>query len=65
MKIAFRELGADEGARAVVFPGRKFFSFGFDIPGFLGHSSRNFSRFLTKFTDLYVSVLTPSQWSPP
>ena len=31
-----------------------FFSFGFDIPGFLGHSKPEFSRFLAKFTDLYT-----------
>jgi len=59
LKDCFRELGADEGARAVVFSGEgKFFSFGFDIPGFLGHSKPEFSRFLTKFTDLYTYLFT-------
>ena len=55
----FRELETDEAVRAVVFSGEgKFFSFGFDIPGFLGHSKSEFSRFLTKFTDLYTYLFT-------
>ncbi|HZL98075.1 MAG TPA: enoyl-CoA hydratase/isomerase family protein [Terriglobales bacterium] len=59
LKDRFRELEADEAVRAVVFSGEgKFFSFGFDIPGFLGHSRPDFSRFLTKFTDLYTYLFT-------
>jgi len=59
LKDRFRELEADEAVRAVVFSGEgKFFSFGFDIPGFLGHSKPDFSRFLTKFTDLYTYLFT-------
>jgi enoyl-CoA hydratase/carnithine racemase len=55
LKDRFREIEADEAVRAVVFSGEgKFFSFGFDIPGFLGHSKPDFSRYLTKFTDLYT-----------
>lgn len=55
----FRELETDEAARSVVFSAEgKFFSFGFDIPGFLGHSKPDFSRFLTKFTDLYTYLFT-------
>ncbi len=55
----FRGIEADEAVRAVVFSGEgKFFSFGFDIPGFLGHSKVDFSRFLTKFTDLYTYLFT-------
>ena len=59
LKDCFRELGADEGARAVVFfRGGEVLLFGFDIPGFLGHSKPEFSRFLTKFTDLYTYLFT-------
>lgn len=59
LKDRFCELEADESARAVVFSGEgKFFSFGFDIPEFLGHSKSKFSRFLTKFTDLYTHLFT-------
>ena len=55
----FRETEEDEAVRAVVFSGEgKFFSFGFDIPGFLGHSKPEFSRFLTKFADLYTYLFT-------
>ena len=59
LKDRFRELEADEAVRAVIFSGEgKFFSFGFDIPGFLGYSKPDFSRFLTKFTDLYTYLFT-------
>jgi enoyl-CoA hydratase/carnithine racemase len=59
LKDRFREIEADEAARAVVFSGEgKFFSFGFDIPRFLGHSKPDFSRFLKKFTDLYMYLFT-------
>jgi len=55
----FRELEADAAVRAVVFSAEgKFFSFGFDIPGFLSHSMSDFSRFLVKFTDLYTYLFT-------
>jgi enoyl-CoA hydratase/carnithine racemase len=59
LKDRFREIEVDEAIRAVVFSGEgKFFSFGFDIPGFLGHSKPDFSRFLVKFTDLYTYLFT-------
>jgi enoyl-CoA hydratase/carnithine racemase len=59
LKDRFRELEADEAVRAVIFSGEgKFFSFGFDIPGFLGHPKADFSRFLAKFTDLYTHLFT-------
>jgi Delta3-Delta2-enoyl-CoA isomerase len=49
------ELGEDSRARAILLTGReKFFSFGFDIPQFLSYSRGEFTRFLTKFTDLYT-----------
>jgi enoyl-CoA hydratase/carnithine racemase len=59
LKDRFRELEADDAVRAAVLSGEgKFFSFGFDIPGFLGHSKPDFSRFLAKFTDLYTYLFT-------
>jgi enoyl-CoA hydratase/carnithine racemase len=55
----FRGLEEDDAVRAVVFSGEgKFFSFGFDIPGFLGHSKPDFSRYLTKFTEFYTYLFT-------
>lgn len=50
----FRRLATDDGVRAIVFTGTgKFFSFGFDIPGFLGHSRDAFLAYLRKFAALY------------
>ena len=47
-------LEQDPAVRAVVLTGRgKFFSFGFDIPGFLDYSKEAFIGYLTKFTELY------------
>ncbi len=47
------ELERDREVRAVVLTGRgAFFSFGFDIPGFLDYSKEAFTGYLTKFTDL-------------
>ncbi len=55
----FRELESDDTVRAVIFSGEgKFFSFGFDIPGFLGYAKEDFIRFLTKFTGLYTYLFT-------
>jgi len=50
---------AMEGAivKAIIFSGTgKFFSFGFDIPEFLSYSKDEFSRYLTKFTDLCLRL---------
>lgn len=53
----FRSLADNPGVRAVIFTGSgPFFSFGFDIPEFLGYSKDAFSRFLTAFTCLYKDL---------
>ena len=53
----FRKLSYDPGVRAVIFTGEgKFFTFGFDIPEFLGYSKEAFVRYLTKFTGLYTDI---------
>ena len=50
----FRRLASDAAVRSVVLTGTgKFFSFGFDIPGFLGHSKEAFLGYLRKFASLY------------
>ena len=50
----FRRLAADPAVRSVVLTGTgKFFSFGFDIPAFLGHSKDAFLGYLRKFAALY------------
>ena len=45
----------DDAVKAIILTGQgKFFSFGFDIPGFLSYSRDAFTRFVTKFTNLYT-----------
>jgi len=57
LKACFEELESDPIVKAVVLTGQgKFFSFGFDIPGFLDHSKDEFAQFLTKFADLYAHI---------
>ena len=54
MAERFRLLAADPAVRSIVLTGTgKFFSFGFDIPGFLGHSKEAFLGYLRKFAALY------------
>jgi len=54
-----RRLAADTEIRAVILTGDgSFFSFGFDIPEFLGYSRESFSSFLKKFTGLYTYLFT-------
>jgi 3,2-trans-enoyl-CoA isomerase len=53
----FRTLADDDGIRSIILTGRgKFFSFGFDIPGFMDYSKDAFAVFLTRFTNLYTSM---------
>jgi len=53
----FRKLSFDPAVKAVIFTGEgKFFTFGFDIPEFLGYSKEAFVRYLTKFTGLYADI---------
>jgi enoyl-CoA hydratase/carnithine racemase len=53
----FGQLEQDESVRGVVLTGAgKFFSFGFDIPEFLGFTKGAFVDYLTSFTDFYTQV---------
>jgi enoyl-CoA hydratase/carnithine racemase len=57
LKQRFEELALDASVKAVVLTGRdKFFSFGLDIPEFLGYTKESFVRFVTKFADLYTYI---------
>ena len=50
----FRDLETDPAVRGVLLTGTgKFFSFGFDIPQFLGMPKEEFAQYLRKFTALY------------
>ena len=54
-----RSLAADPDARAVILTGDgSFFSFGFDIPEFLGYSRESFAKFLQRFTGVYSYLFT-------
>ena len=49
-----RRLESDPAVRGIILTGTgKFFSFGFDIPEFLGRSKEEFAGYLRKFTTLY------------
>lgn len=49
----FGELALDTQVKAVILTGRgSFFSFGFDIPGFMDYPKEAFHRFIMSFSDL-------------
>jgi 3,2-trans-enoyl-CoA isomerase len=55
LRQSLNELEKDETVDSLILTGTgKFFSFGFDIPEFLGFAREDFARFLIKFTDLYA-----------
>ncbi len=54
LTACFREIAEDRETKAVILTGTgKFFTFGFDIPEFMGYAREAFLRYLTKFTDFY------------
>ena len=54
LAACLQRLASDHQARSIVLTGTgKFFSFGFDIPGFLDHSKDAFLAYLRKFAALY------------
>ncbi len=57
MSRTFGELASDPTIRSIILTGTgKFFSFGFDIPQFLGYDKEQFTRYLTNFTGLYREI---------
>jgi enoyl-CoA hydratase/carnithine racemase len=53
----FHRLSADTDTRALILTGQgSFFSFGLDVPELYDYSPADFTRFLTKFTDLYLRL---------
>jgi len=53
LRDVFGELASDTRVRAVILTGRgSFFSFGFDIPGFMDYPKEAFHRFVMSFSDL-------------
>jgi enoyl-CoA hydratase/carnithine racemase len=54
---AFQNLEEDGDTRSVILTGdEKFFSFGFDVPEFLGYPKKDFVKYLEKFANLYTSL---------
>lgn len=54
LAACFRRLADDPAVRGSILTGTgKFFSFGFDIPEFLGYSREAFTAYLGKFTAFY------------
>ncbi len=57
LRDVFRELALDKQVRAVILTGRgSFFSFGFDIPGFMDCPKEEFHRFIMSFSDLVQRI---------
>jgi enoyl-CoA hydratase/carnithine racemase len=56
---SLEKLESDAAVRAVILTGAgKFFSFGFDIPEFLGYEKSDFERYLRSFTKLCSYLFT-------
>ncbi|MBN1365533.1 MAG: enoyl-CoA hydratase/isomerase family protein [Syntrophaceae bacterium] len=54
MANQLEKIEKDKSTKSVILTGQgKFFSFGFDIPEFLGYQKESFTRFITKFSNLY------------
>lgn len=57
LSSCFDQFERDDSVRGLVLTGAgKFFSFGFDIPEFLGFKKEDFADYLTLFTDFYTRV---------
>lgn len=57
LRNVFRELALDTRVKAVILTGRgSFFSFGFDIPGFMDYPKEAFHRFIMSFSDLVQRI---------
>ena len=55
LQEAFEKLEKDNEVKVAVICGEgNFFSFGFDIPGFMDHSKDKFRAYLSKFTKFYT-----------
>lgn len=55
LQETLQQMENDNSISAIILTGTgKFFSFGFDIPGFMDYSPEAFTGFVTRFTDLYT-----------
>jgi len=59
LRECFQRVADDTSVKSVILTGEgNFFSFGLDVPEFLGYSKDSFIKFLTKFTELYGYIFT-------
>ena len=57
LKEAFQDVGGDEDINAVILTGQgSFFSFGFDVPGFMSYSKESFLAYVHKYSDLIKMI---------
>lgn len=57
LKECFGQLTKDKGVRAVILTGQgNFFSFGFDVPGFMDYKKKAFERYVRKFSKLTQEI---------
>jgi len=55
LKATLEDLADDPGVKTLILTGEgSFFSFGLDIPEFVGYQKPDFLRFVEKFADLYT-----------
>ncbi len=56
LRDVFRDLALNTQVKAVILTGKgSFFSFGFDIPGFMNYSKEEFHRFVMSFSELVLA----------
>lgn len=57
LKTIFNEVGKNEQVSAVVLIGQgSFFSFGFDVPGFMSYPKDLFERYVVKYSELIKTI---------
>ena len=57
LKECFGQLTGDKGVKAVILTGQgSFFSFGFDVPGFMDYKKKAFERYVRKFSMLTKEI---------
>ena len=57
LRACFGKLSKDKGVKAVILTGQgSFFSFGFDVPGFMNYKKKAFERYMRKFSKLTQTI---------
>jgi len=57
LKVAFQNAESDQNVNAVILTGEgSFFSFGFDVPGFMSYSKDAFQCYVEKYSDMVKEI---------